>query len=430
MASILEIRPLTRVEGHGAVRVVRDGGRTVELTLSLCEPPRLFEALLVGKSFREVPDIICRICSICSTVHRVTSLLAIEDAFGVTVSEQTRLFRELAVYGGLIESHALHIFCLALPDFFGVQGFADLAAAEPELLKKGLAIKAVGNLVQESVGGRLIHPVNLIVGGMGKPVDRQNLLKLRDALAEMAPACQETIPLVASFTPPGFRSAPPRYLAVAGEGPYLFGNGLSMGNGTAFPAASYREHLTETVTGRSNAKDVALDGEPVIVGALARHNVHTPTVTASPAGVSGRLAGADIRANSLAQAVELLSVVERAMTLIDEIIKRGVEREPPVPVIPRRGCGTIATEAPRGVLIHSYSFDGRGICTAADIITPTAINQAPMQRDLSELARQMDGSTDEELAHELEVLVRAYDPCISCAVHVIGAGPGNGRTAS
>ncbi len=432
MASVLEIRPLARVEGHGAVRVVRDGGRTVELTLSLCESPRLFEALLVGKAFREVPEIICRICSICSTVHRVTALLAIENAFGVEVSEQTRLFRELAVYGGLIESHALHLFCLALPDFLGVRGFADLATAAPELLKKGLAIKGAGNLVQETVGGRLIHPVNLIPGGMGKPVDREGLQKLRDALAGVIPACREAISIVAGFTPSPSHPARRRYLAVTGDGaPYLFGHRLATGEGSAFAAASYREHFSEAVTGRSNAKEVAVDGEQVTVGALARLNVRPglpPAAADAMAPLLDRLTGADIRANSLAQAVELLAGGERAVALIDELLGRGVEREPPASITPRRGCGTAATEAPRGVLIHSYTFDGRGICTGADVITPTAINQASLERDLTDLARELDGRPEEELRHELEVLVRAYDPCISCAVHIIQIDRENGRS--
>ena len=136
MSNVIRIDQLTRVEGHGSVELVRSGKRVVAARLKLHESPRLFEALLIGRRFDEIGDIACRICSICSTVHKVAAVQAVEEAMGLVITEQTRLLRELAVQGGQIESHALYIFCLALPDYLGVSGIQELAQKEPEKLQR------------------------------------------------------------------------------------------------------------------------------------------------------------------------------------------------------------------------------------------------------------------------------------------------------
>ncbi|MBI1921872.1 MAG: Ni/Fe hydrogenase subunit alpha [Geobacter sp.] len=423
MSEQIEISPLTRVEGHGKVTVHLDNGQVEKVTLSLFESPRLFEALLVGKSFHEVPEIICRICSLCSTVHRVCSLMAVEKALGIEVSKQTRLYRELILYGGHIQSHALHLFCLALPDYLDAQGFADLAAKAPEELKMGLRIKAAGNLIQERVGGRLIHPVTLIPGGMGKPLDRDGLLELKETLEAVLPDATNTFELFSTLPSAPTSLPTARFMAVmSDEAPMLIGERLETSDGTAFQAEEYRERLREDVCEGNNAKISLLDGEPVTVGALARLNMGTwlsQEASQSFLESKEKIIGADIRANSFSQAIELIHAVERSLQLIDSLLSAGIKKEKPPAIAPRKGKGTASIEAPRGTLIHSYSFDGRGLCTEADIITPTAINQAAMERDLLHYARALEGAGEEIMKLELEKLVRAYDPCISCAVHVI-----------
>jgi len=423
MSSVIDIRPLSRVEGHGRVSVVMDGGKVEGVHLALTESPRLFEALLLGKGYDEVPAIICRICSICSSVHRVTALLAIEKALAVDVSEQARLYRELIVNGGHIESHALHLFCLVLPDLFGVAGFADLAVKAPEELKRGLRIKAAGNLVQETVGGRLIHPVTLIPGGMGKPVSREGLQRIKENLAAVLPDAVAVFELFSSLPlPPSCLAIPCSMAIESGCSPPLFGERLITSNGLGFPIDDYRSILHEEVATDTHAKRSTVNGTPVTVGALARLNLGmglAPRAEAAFAQCRDRIVSADIRSNNLAQAVELIHAVERSLEIIDTLLNASYERERPQRISPRKGSGSAVVEAPRGVLIHSYSFDGRGRCTAADIITPTAINHTAMERDLMDLARSLEGADEEEMKLQLEMLVRAYDPCISCAVHLV-----------
>ena len=423
MSSVLEISPLTRVEGHGRVSVYLDGKRVERVTLALTESPRLFEALLVGKSYLEVPEIICRICSLCSSVHRIASLLAIEKALAIEVSEQARLYRELILNGGHIQSHALHLFCLVLPDYVGTTGIADLAGKASEELKMGLRIKAAGNLIQETVGGRLIHPVTLIPGGMGKPVSRESLLQLRETLTSVIPDSWKAYELFSSIPLPLESLGVPRFMAVQSDSaPPLFGDRLKIGTEEPVPVEGYRETLGERVTAYSNAKTSVVEGDPLIVGALARLNLG---VDLSPKGARAfrecrtQIVGRDIRANNLAQAVELVHALERSLEIVETLLTRGFDRERPTATSQRKGEGSAVIEAPRGVLIHSYSFDGRGLCSAADIITPTAINQAAMERDLLLIARAMEGFDESDMTLALEQLIRAYDPCISCAVHLV-----------
>ena len=423
MTDVLEINPLTRVEGHGRVFVHLAGKRVERVTLALTESPRLFEALLLGKSYPEVPEIICRICSLCSTVHRVASLLAVEKALRIEVSEQVRLYRELILYGGHIQSHALHLFCLVLPDLYGVTGLAEVAAKAPDELRMGLRLKGAGNLIQETVGGRLIHPVTLIPGGMGKPLKTDALLKLKEALEPLLPEARRTCELFGS--PLATDSlGPPLYMAVrSGSAPPLFGEELMIGKERCVPVERYRETLREKVVEYSNAKTSGREEEaPYTVGALARLNLGlalAPRAAQAYGDYRAVIEGQDIRANNLAQAVELMHSLERSLEIVEILLERQFPRERPPSSAPCKGSGSAAIEAPRGVLIHGYSFDARGICTGADIVTPTSINQTAMERDLLVAARQREGADEREMTLALEQLVRAYDPCISCAVHLI-----------
>lgn len=411
MSSIRKIDILTRVEGHGTVELIRDGWRVVDAHLNLFESPRLFEALLVGRTFDEIADIACRICSICSTVHKVSALQAVESAMGVNISRQTGLLRELAVQGGQIESHALHIFCLALPDYLGINGIQQLAMLEPEKLQVGLRVKKVGNLIQEIVGGRAIHPFNLLVGGVGTVPEAAQLQDLEERLAAIHQdvtasigfifGLDDILPPLATF--PG---------CVVSGGPPLFGDRLTTSAATTVFASSAVAWLNESVELYSHAKISRFrETTPFFVGPLAR------LAESMPSEYTSHFIDTSIRSSLKARIIELQQSVERAQLLIKELLDDGLEKESPVMAVPSRGEGISLIEAPRGVLLHSYRFDARGICRAATIITPTAINQAAINTSLKGLVAAMDGADYDQIKASAEILVRCYDPCISCAVH-------------
>lgn len=411
MSHVRKIDLLTRVEGHGSVTLVKSGDRVVGARLHLNESPRLFEALLVGRRFDEVADIACRICSICSTVHKVAALQAVEQAMGITVSRQTGLLHELAVQGGQIESHALHIFFLSLPDLLGLRNVHDLAAYDLKTLQAGLAIKRCGNLIQEVVGGRAIHPFNILVGGLGAVPESDQMQRLDDDIIRIqddVTARSAWLSTLKGILPP----LPVLPVCAVSGGPPLFGAHLVTSTGETIIAREAASWLDEQIKPYSHAKVSHFGGRtPFLVGPLAR------TALTVPPGYADHLTGTSVDCSLKARVIELQLALERAHYLIRLLLECGLKKEVPATVGTTKGFGTSLIEAPRGVLLHSYSFNDQGICCDADIITPTAINQGAIAVVLNELVATMDGADYDQVRKCAEAAVRCFDPCISCAVH-------------
>ncbi|MGE5554296.1 MAG: Ni/Fe hydrogenase subunit alpha [Betaproteobacteria bacterium] len=422
----ISVAHLARVEGHGGIEVTFSGNRVVDVNFEIFEGSRFFEPLLVGRSWDEVPGIVCRVCAICSSGHYVTALKAVEDALGLEVSAQTEALRELLFLGQMIESHALHLFCLAVPDFLGYSGAIPLAADHPHEVRLGLSLKKLGNDLQTAIGGRPIHPVNAIVGGFGRLPDREVLRGLSRRLREALGQAPAVVALFAGLKVPNHSESPAVYVALEPEGRdfSFFGRRISASTGEVFDVHDYRKVTNEAVVGHSHAKHSRLNGRPYMVGSLAR--LHhwgdrlTPQAQAVARQIGLTLPTENIMYNNHAQAVELIWSLERAADLIDGLLAAGLTEEPPVRVTwssPR--TGTAATEVPRGTLYHSYDFDAQGRVAAADVITPTAQNLANVEKDLRAAAERLAGKPEAELVSNFELIVRAYDPCISCSVHLI-----------
>ena len=164
----VEVPVIARVEGEGALHVAVDDGEITDLRLEIYEPPRFFEAFLQGRHFDEVPDIVPRICGICPVAYQMTAIHGLERLFGVEVAEGTHDLRRLLYCGEWIESHVLHIFLLAAPDFLGFDNAIEMATEHPDLVRTALQIKRVGNDLMAAIGGREIHPVSPRVGGFSK----------------------------------------------------------------------------------------------------------------------------------------------------------------------------------------------------------------------------------------------------------------------
>lgn len=412
----LTISPLTRVEGHGRVDLILRDGQLHDVEVRLIESPRLFEALLVGRRFDEVPDLICRICAICSAVHKLTALAAIEQALGIEVPRPARLLRELLLLGGHIQSHALHLFCLILPDFHRVASLLELLRAGQPLARAGLDLKAFGNQLQEITGGRVIHPVIPVVGGM---LHRPTVQQLHSLRVEAAAWRDRWPSLMADFLAQShYPPATPVVgipLAVQPEEYFsLVGKQLAVGHGMTEETPAYAALLAEEVVGYSHAKMAAGPRGPFLTGALARLQLASAVCSDVPA--PGSAAG--IHDNNAAQLWEISWALKRTVALLDELLD--VKPGAPLcaqPAQVRAGIGTAACEAPRGLLVHHFVVDEWGQVVAADIVTPTAINQRVIGLQiLADLA----GETDPEIMKATaERVVRSYDPCISCAVHLL-----------
>ncbi len=426
MTRTITVDHLPRIEGHAGITVVLDGQQVGQVEFDVFEGIRLFEGLLRGRAFTDVPGVVSRICAICSHGHTVTALQAIERALGVEVSPQTWKLRDLVYQGSNIESHALHVFCLALPDFLDHPSVVSLAGANRDAVATALRLKKLGNTIQEVLGGRAVHPVNYVIGGFGRLPSVDELVRLKEALVAGLQDCDRALEVMATVPVPRFVREPIRCAAlVPRDGEFFFGDRMRLSDGTEMPVADYRTLTNEHTVPHSNAKHSLHDGKSYMVGALARLTLHGDRVggraRAAWERIGLQLPATNIVANDLAQFVEMIYSVEHALDLVNRFLDEGLAADEPVPYRVRAGQGTAATEVPRGTLFHHYELDDNGRVVAADVITPTAPNFSNVEDQLRATVRDGAGEADDVLKRRLEIVARAYDPCVSCSVHVMHA---------
>ena len=422
--STIVIDHLARVEGHGGITVELEGDAVTNVRFDVFEGARLLEGLVRGRRYDEIAPIVSRICSICSPAHSLTSLKATENALGVQVSPQTEFLRELLLRGESIQSHALHLFFLAVPDYLDRPSAIAVAAEHPAAVMLGLRLKRLGNLIQETIGGRAIHPVNAVPGGFGRVPRVDQLIAIRGALIEAIPDAEAMLDLIASLPDAGFCHTPTAYAALDSPDSdrYYAGDQLmivSNGDRATIPAADYRSLTNEKPVAHSHAKHSSFHGKPFMVGSLARLTVNPARVTAASDKLKLAIPSDNPMDNNKAQALELVNDLALALDMVERLIHDGVQDEGCVPITPRAGTGVGITEAPRGLLVHSYTYDDRGSVVAADVITPTAMNAASLEQHLRKTVEQSAERDEATLKKKLQMIARAYDPCISCSVHLI-----------
>lgn len=419
--STLTVEHVARIEGHGTITVDVESGVVNSIRMDIVEPARFFESMVVGRRFDEAPLITSRICGICSPNHTVTSIKSIEAALDVEVSERTRMLRELLVYGSYLQNHATHLYVFAAPDFVGQPSVFPLAESHPDVVARALSLKKLGNELTTCVGGRAVHPVTAFVGGFTAEPSRADLASLAERLRASVADAIETVDLFASFTVPKFETSGEMLAMVAPDNYAIYdGDVCALDAGWCRPVADYHDFISESVVGHSNAKHSTVGGRTFLVGAVARMNLSWPRLVpqAQNAAVNARFQPVSRNTfhNNLCQAVELVDAAERCAQLCERIID-DTGSSAVVPFKIAAGTGSGATEAPRGTLYHSIAIDDDGIVTAGDVITPTAQNLANLEADMRAFAPTVAHLPQDEFVLNIEQLVRAYDPCLSCAVH-------------
>jgi len=412
---------LTRVEGEGRFHLVVDDGKVVEAHLAIFEAPRFFEAFLRGRSLHEVPDIVARICGICPVAYQMSSVRALETALGMSIPPSIRALRRLLYCGEWIESHALHVFLLHAPDFLGFDSALDMAVEHKDLVERGLRMKKAGNALIELLGGRAIHPVSVRVGGFSRAPTRAELARLRPVLDAGLGEAIDTVAWAASLEMPPLDND---YVFVALDGdeyPLEWGERIEVSGRGIYPVAEFDALFEEHHVERSNALHCRLrDGTPYLCGPMARINLAHEKL--HPTAVEAlRKSGLEMPVvnpyrSIVVRAVELVHAFAEALRIIDEYVE---PRPPLVAVNPASGAGCGATEAPRGLLYHHYRIDGQGLIESATIVPPTSQNQARIEADLAALGPDLLVLDHEVATRRCEQLIRAYDPCISCATHFL-----------
>jgi coenzyme F420-reducing hydrogenase alpha subunit len=417
----IKVAALSRVEGEGGLFIRMKGNVIDEVQLHIFEPPRLFEALLRGRSLEEVPDITARICGICPVAYQMSSVHALEAALDVTISPEIRRLRRLLYCGEWIESHALHVHLLNAPDFLGYDSGIALAQDHPQEVNRGLRLKKHGNQLLEVLGGRAIHPINVAVGGFYRAPRREELTALIPDFEWGLAAAVDTTRWVAGLDFPDF-DRDCELVAVTHPDEYAMNEGqLSSSTGESWPVADYENVFAEEHVAHSTAlQAVRQPGRTsYLTGPLARVNLSRDRLSPTALRIADELKLGPFRnpfQAILARGLELIHAFEEALSILREYVPPRPSR---MPLQWRAGTGCAATEAPRGLLYHRYDVDGDGKVTFATIIPPTSQNQRQIENDLRQYLPDLLSGDDAHVAAGCERLVRTYDPCISCSTHFL-----------
>ncbi|VVM06909.1 hydrogenase, group IIIb [Methylacidimicrobium cyclopophantes] len=417
----LSLGQLARVEGEGTLELALRDGRVETARLRIFEPPRFFEALLRGRAFSEVPDIVARICGICPVAYQMSSVHALERALGLSVGGELRLLRRLLYCGEWIESHVLHIVMLHAPDFLGYADAVAMARDHGSEVRRGLALKRTGNEILRLLGGREIHPVNVKVGGFYRLPTRAELDALRELLEGARREAVALLRWVARFPMPDYERDY-EFVALRHPSEYPMNEGrIVSSSGLSLSPEEFDAEFEERQLPHSTALYCALRRRgSYLVGPLARYNLNfdrLPPYVQSLAEEAGlRSACRNPFQSIVVRAVEVVFACEEAFHLL-------AAYEPPegpsIPLSPSPGEGHACTEAPRGMLYHSYRLDRDGTIEKARIVPPTSQNQASIEEDLRLLAESLLGEPEEILCGRCEQAIRNYDPCISCSTHFL-----------
>ncbi|ALV61917.1 Sulfhydrogenase II subunit a [Thermococcus sp. 2319x1] len=415
---------IARVEGKGGIEIVTSDEGVKEVKLNIIEGPRFFEAITIGKKLEEALAIYPRVCSFCAASHKLTALEAAEKAIGFTPRPEIQDLRELLYMGDTIESHALHLYLLVLPDYLGYSSPLAMVDKYKKEIEYAMALKNIGSKIMDYLGSRAIHQENAVLGGFGKLPTKAQFEELKRELKEALPLAEYTVELFSKLEQyEEVTDDEMVHMAVKPRNDVygIYGDYIKVSDGFEFPVEDYKKHIVEKVVEHSFAKHSFYRGKPFMVGAISRivNNADLLYGKAKELYTQYKdlLRYNNCFANNFAQAIEVVYFIERAIDIIDDTLAKWPVKERDEVEI-KDGFGVSITEAPRGLLVYALEVRG-GRVNYADIITPTAMNLAIMERHVRMMAENHWQDDPERLKLLAEMTVRAYDPCISCSVHVV-----------
>jgi len=421
--SSLEIKVdhVTRVEGHGNIVALLREGKVDRAILQVVEANRFFESILLGQTFDQVAHIASRICGICAVSHSCASLQATETALGIEVSRQTTLLRRLLMNGEQLSSHALHVYFLAAPDFLNLDSVLGLLKVDPEAVDRAFRVKSTAYAIAKVIAGRHTHPIACVPGGFTAIPSPEALEDLKQRLADLWDDLWKSVDLYKELEIPDFQRET-EYVCLRQSECYTFyGGRIVSSDGDSIDADDYTQAISEYVATHSTAKHARWHRDSYMVGALARVNNNGQQLRSearqalAALGLTPPCCNPFI--NTSAQLVEMVHCLADSIATIDEILGLGLRAEDVSELPARAGRGVGVVEAPRGLLIHDYTYDEQGRCVGANCVIPTGQNLANLDADMRAHLAEIADRPEQEIRKALEMLVRAYDPCISCSAH-------------
>jgi len=422
----INVEHVTRVEGHGNIVMNANNGKLSKIEWQVSEAPRFFESFVRGRPYNELSHITSRICGICSIGHSLASLKATENALDIPISKQTELLRKIGLHGENMQSHILHVGYLVAPDLFHVGSVFPLVKSAPEIVKKIISLHRLANEMSDLICGRTIHPITLVPGGFSSVPTKKQLLQLKKRLEDSRSIFNDVAGVILDNADklPNF-SRKTEYISLTAKNEYALYDGMLGSTDAKDPidVADYASVVNEFIVPQSTAKYCKHKRESYMVGALARFNNNASllhpdakkwadTFKLKPVSYNPFM-------NNVAQMIEFIHSVEDSIELIDTVIEVGINHDEKPKRRIKAGRGIGAVEVPRGLLIHDYTYDAKGICTKANCVIPTNQNHNNIQHDMESFAPTLLDLSKKEIELNLEMLVRAYDPCISCSTHYL-----------
>jgi sulfhydrogenase subunit alpha len=242
----IEVNYIARVEGRGALNIsISKEGKIQDLQFRIHEPPRFFEAFLIGRRYTEMMELTSRLCGICPVAHQITALRAVENAIGLEPSEQTKDLRKLLALSAHIQSHVLSMYFLSLPDLLGYESTLAMTKDHLDVIKRGLKLKKLGNDLSDLIGGRAVHPVTAVVGGFTALPNKNKLQAIRKRLVEAKNDAFETVDLFSKLKIPQFvRKC--EHIAISNPKSYAINIGrLRSTEGLNIHESEYRDYISE-----------------------------------------------------------------------------------------------------------------------------------------------------------------------------------------
>ncbi len=455
MGKKLVIQPVTRIEGHAKITIQLDDAGNVDTARVNVIELRGFEKFCMGRPVEDLPRITPRICGVCPWSHHLAAAKATDAVFGVEPPPTGKKLRELCNSVAYMEEHILHFYFLAGADFllgpnadYSVRNVLGILQAAPDVAKRVVRVRHMCAKMLEILAGKSIHPQAAIPGGFSKPL----LADERDQLRKMADEALELAKFSIAFAKENIF---PKYLdvvkslgvittgflgTVTDKGALnLYDGKLRLmaadGSFVDFAYDQYTEHISEHIESWSYLKfpyakhwgsfsmDLEKPGGIYRANTLARINVcdHIDTPLAQKELEEFRAKfGRPAQLTLLyhwARLIELLYNAENAVRLLGDPQITGLETR--VKVTPRAARGIGCVEAPRGTLIHDYTTDADGMITNVNLIVGTTHNNAPINMSVTQAAKSLihDGKYDQGILNTVEMSIRAYDPCLSCATH-------------
>jgi coenzyme F420-reducing hydrogenase alpha subunit len=423
----LSLKEISKIEGAAALDLSIKNNQVDKVEFKITEYKRFYTQAIKNKSALAAPQLLARICGTCSNAHIMAALEAVENALQITPSAQTMTLRHLIMNGLMIRDHALHLYLFVLPDLYNQDSLLDFDENDPhqhQLLHQALAVKQAGNQLSILVGGRSVHAPLPILGGFLKLPDPTKLAAVINQLQQIRPAVLNLIQIFLNCSFTLNHQIP--YLATKNPDFSFLTGDIAASDGSTIPPHQYRSKLKHVALPYSQASAYTYQNTSYMVGALARLNLNrqslNPHTQKDAKQALAVFPSNNVFHNNLAQAIEILHCLDSSLQTLKSA---SFKPEPPIKPKTATGNGFGIVEAPRGILYHHLKIKNN-IVTDAEILVPTGQNQLNIEADIKLLVNQalkkqpkLTDDFKQKLEHDIEVLIRAYDPCMSCASHFL-----------